>query len=186
MPPSQIQAVTLACHPDTRSAAVRGVAARVRRSPDASLTVTYVLEAMLERLRIPPPRPPRIGERLWQHSCCELFIARKGLPAYHEFNFAPSGEWAVYAFRRYRDAAPPADGTLQPQIALRRAADRLELEATIRLLPAYRDQRLSLGLAVVAEEDNGSLSYWAIRHAPGKPDFHHPDAFAVELDEVRD
>lgn len=186
MAPSQIQAVTLASHPDTRSAAVRSVAARVRRTPDAGLTVTYVLEAMLERLRIPPPRPPRIGERLWQHSCCELFIARKGQPAYHEFNFSPSGEWAVYAFRRYRDAAPLEDRTPQPQIALRRAADRLELEATIRLLAPYRDQKLSLGLAVVAEEENGALSYWAIRHAPGKPDFHHPDAFALELDEVRD
>jgi hypothetical protein len=186
MAPSQIQAVTLACHPDTRSAAVRSVAARVRRTPDAGLTVTYVLEAMLERLRIPPPRPPRIGERLWQHSCCELFIGRKGLPAYVEFNFSPSGEWAVYAFRRYRDAAPLEDRALQPQIALRRAADRLELEATIRLLAPYRDEKLALGLAVVAEEDNGALSYWAIRHAPGKPDFHHPDAFALELDEVRD
>jgi hypothetical protein len=35
------------------------------------------------------------------------------------------------------------------------------------------------------EDRSGSLSYWALRHAAGKPDFHHPDAFALELDEVR-
>jgi hypothetical protein len=92
----------------------------------------------------------------------------------------------VYAFRRYRDARPLEDAALQPQIALRRAADRLELEATIRLSAPYRNEKLALGLAVVAEEENGALSYWGIRHASGKPDFHHPDAFALELDEVRD
>ena len=35
-------------------------------------------------------------------------------------------------------------------------------------------------LAVI-EENDGRLSYWALRHAPGKPDFHHPEAFALEL-----
>jgi len=31
------------------------------------------------------------------------------------------------------------------------------------------------------EETNGRLSYWALAHPPGKPDFHHPDCFALEL-----
>jgi hypothetical protein len=33
----------------------------------------------------------------------------------------------------------------------------------------------------VIEAADGSLSYWALRHPPGKPDFHHRDAFALEL-----
>ena len=36
-------------------------------------------------------------------------------------------------------------------------------------------------LTAVVEDDRGSLSYWALRHAPGNPDFHDPDAFALEL-----
>ncbi len=40
---------------------------------------------------------------------------------------------------------------------------------------------LALGLSVVIEEESGALSYWALRHAPGKPDFHHASAFALEL-----
>jgi hypothetical protein len=54
-----------------------------------------------------------------------------------------------------------------------------------RLSPAYRRARLAVGLAVIIEEESGGLSYWALRHAPGKPDFHHAGAFALELDEVR-
>ena len=35
--------------------------------------------------------------------------------------------------------------------------------------------------AAVIEEDGGPLSYWALQHPPGNPDFHHPDGFALEL-----
>ena len=58
---------------------------------------------------------------------------------------------------------------------LQRGEDRLELTATV---PAERGP-LRIGLSVVVEAEN--ISYWALRHAPGKPDFHHPDAFALEL-----
>jgi hypothetical protein len=34
----------------------------------------------------------------------------------------------------------------------------------------------------VIEEKSGLLSYWALKHPPGKPDFHHPDAFALEVE----
>jgi hypothetical protein len=38
-----------------------------------------------------------------------------------------------------------------------------------------------LGLSAVIEDTRGSLSYWALAHPPGKPDFHHADGFALEL-----
>ena len=31
------------------------------------------------------------------------------------------------------------------------------------------------------EEASGRISYWALKHPPGRPDFHHPDGFALEL-----
>lgn len=40
---------------------------------------------------------------------------------------------------------------------------------------------LRVGLSAVIEETDGTKSYWALRHPPGPPDFHHPDCFAVEL-----
>jgi hypothetical protein len=62
----------------------------------------------------------------------------------------------------------------------------LELSAVIPsalLPPGPADAPLRIGLSAVIEDRDGSLSYWALRHPHGKPDFHHPDAFALELKE---
>jgi hypothetical protein len=186
MPPDTEHAVTLNCHPETPTDVVRGIAARVRRVPEGKLSVSFVFDGDLDRLRVPAPRAPAFADRLWQHTCCEIFIARKGLPAYHEFNLSPSGEWAVYAFDGYR--APCANGAraegLAPEVAVRGAASSLELAAVIRLdrISARNPGApLALGLSAVVEDNGGALSYWALRHPLGKPDFHHPQAFALEL-----
>ena len=121
---------------------------------------------------------------MWQHTCFELFLAEKGQQFYWEFNFSPSGEWAAYAFKSYRDGAAIEDDGLDPKIAVRSAANILELEALVRLdrLQTIKLQRrLRMGLSTVIEENDGTLSYWALKHPPGKPDFHHPDSFALEL-----
>jgi hypothetical protein len=110
------------------------------------------------------------------------------MPSYHELNFSPSREWAAYVFSGYRNGAPLGGDSLDPRITVRTLADRLELEATVplqRLSPQLVAGKLSVGLSAVVEDAEGGLSYWALRHPPGKPDFHHPEAFALELDEVR-
>ena len=141
MPSPPVHTAALTCHPGIRSHAVRGVRARVEPDADGMLALAYSLEGELARLRVPPPGRPRIAERLWQHTCCEVFIARAGQPAYHEFNLAPSGEWAAYAFARYRDGALLADEELDPRIAVRSSADGLALEASISLRPAVSGAR---------------------------------------------
>jgi hypothetical protein len=181
-------AVTLTCHPATPTDVVRGIAARVSRHPAGMLAVRYVLEGDLDRVRVPPPRAPRVAAKLWQHTCCEIFVARKGSPAYHEFNLSPSGEWAAYAFDAYRAPTPGAAdaAVVAPRVAVRGTAERLELDAEIRLdqLPeGHAGSKLMLGLSAVIEDNRGELSYWALRHPRGKPDFHHAEAFALELDE---
>ena len=40
---------------------------------------------------------------------------------------------------------------------------------------------LRVALAAVVEDATGDLSYWSLRHAAGKPDFHHSDGFVLEL-----
>jgi hypothetical protein len=161
--------IELIPHPRTPCAAVRAISARVSRTrPD--LIVSYSIEGDIGRVRL----PLRGEQPLWQHTCCELFVARKGAPAYREFNFALSGEWAAYEFERYRQGVPVQ--VEDPQIAVRASAGRLELDARV---PA--DGSLLLGLSAVIESDQG-LSYWALRHPPGEPDFHHADCLAMELE----
>lgn len=165
----------LVCHPLTPCDAVRNIDANVERTR-AGLSVAYRIEGDLQRIRIPAPRAPARAQRLWQHTCCEIFVARNGAPAYQEFNFSPSGEWAGYAFRRYREGGPSE--APDPRIAVRASAALLELDASIQTGAGA----LRLGLSAVIEERGGGLSYWALRHPPGKPDFHHAEAFALELD----
>jgi hypothetical protein len=182
--------VALLRHPESRGGAVRAIRARVRRTPEGALAVAFTVEADVARLRVPAPRPPRFAGRLWEHNCCEVFVARRGEPGYREINLSPSGEWAAYAFERYRERAQfdgldgldaEAAGS-DPGIVMARSKTVLELEATIRLDRLLPARALALGLSAVIEHADGSLSYWAIAHPPGRPDFHHTDAFALDIE----
>ena len=146
--------------------------------------ITYQVNGDLDKLKIPLNSFSRRADRLWQHTCFEAFIRADGDPCYYEFNFAPSGEWAAYSFRGYRDGAQLQDESWSPEIAVRRQADRIELDAIVRLdrLPAIRPgSLLRIGLSAVIEASDGTLSYWALKHPAATPDFHHPDSFALEL-----
>ena len=47
--------------------------------------------------------------------------------------------------------------------------------------PIFYGVAIALGLSAVIEEADGNVSYWALAHPPGKPDFHHSDCLALEL-----
>ena len=163
---------------------MRNVAARVSREPRGTLAITYSIEGDLTRLRVPPPRPPHIAPGLWQHTCCACFIAVKDDPGYHEFNLAPSGEWCAYAFAKYREGGPLVDEALNPRIAVRSRTEQIELDASIpldQLSANHPHASLMLALSAVIEDEHGGLSYWAVEHPPGKPDFHHSDSFILAL-----
>jgi len=165
----------LVCHPQSSSNLVRGVQVSLQRLSDGRLASRYVIEGAIDRLRIPPPAVPVRADGLWRHTCFEIFVSDR-MPAYREFNFSPSGQWSAYAFAAYRQAAEaPA---AEPSVSVRVATDRLELDASI---PVLETSRLSVALSAVIEDTSGELSYWALKHPPGKPDFHHPDSFVLEL-----
>lgn len=172
--------IELKPHPATRSEVVRTIRARVNRS-GATLLITYRLEGDIERIRIPPLSAPVMGHELWRHTCLEAFIKMDGAVAYHEFNFAPSREWAVYALSGYRSGTPLTDASMNPRISVRINASSLELDAIVRLdlLSTLHSQAvLQIGVAAVIKigED---ISYWALRHPADKPDFHDPASFAL-------
>lgn len=147
------------------------------------MKITFHLDGDVDKLHIPPSCPPRRGDQLWSHTCFETFVAPAGRSSYYEFNFAPSGEWAAYAFSGYREGGP-LDLVRGPAIAVRLTTARLELETLVTLdeLDGVAPEApLRVGVSAVIENQDGTLSYWALRHPPGRPDFHHPDAFALEI-----
>ena len=175
--------IELSRHPSTGSETVRAIEAFVRRTA-AELQITFRLDGDIPRIRVPSPSSPRFATQLWRHTCFEAFMAVEAQAAYHEFNFAPSGEWAIYAFRGYRNGEPLANDTMRPRIAVRSTGSQLELDALVQLdrLSAIHPRAfLRIGLSAVIEAIDG-LSYWALRHPTDRPDFHDADGFALLLE----
>ena len=171
------------CHNATPCDDVRAIRAFVRRKT-VELEIAFRLDGNISRIRLTGQGGPHGLGELWRHTCFEAFIRIDGHAAYHEFNFAPSREWRVYAFRAYRDAGPLANEWRSTTVAVNVTAERLELDTRILLTDLssiHAHSPLRLGLAAVIESHDGSLSYWAHHHPAGKPDFHHADAFALRL-----
>jgi hypothetical protein len=176
--------VSLRRHRMSRGGAAKAVEATVAQSERGALVVAYAVRGDLSRMEIPPPRATRRADRLWEHTCFEAFVAGVNDPAYYEFNFAPSTEWAVYFFERYRERCESHESDAPPRLTVRTGENRLEIEATIdlhSLAEIWPAPPLRVALAAVVEEKGGALSYWALKHPVGKPDFHHPDGFALEI-----
>ncbi|MFM5923381.1 MAG: hypothetical protein ACKOPG_04255 [Novosphingobium sp.] len=109
----------------------------------------------------------------------ELFIADQDGPGYREFNFSPSGAWAAYGFDAYREGMADLRFETVPEVYDRlQSADDARLNARIF---ALSPSEVKIALSAVIEETNGTKSYWALAHPPGKPDFHHPACFAATL-----
>lgn len=153
-------------------------------SPGSALQFRFTLSGDVSALRIPTPAEGP-ADRLWEHTCFEAFVRGGEGPGYVEFNFAPSGQWARYEFADYRERIK-APGAPTPLVQVERGDDRLSLVATVPAdaLPPL-DAGFALALTTVVEAADGSVSYWALRHPPGRPDFHHADGFACVFDAPR-
>jgi hypothetical protein len=172
----------LTAHPSTPNDAVRSLGVRVRAEKPDVLVFQYSLNADMSCVRVPPSGGGRPVDALWKHTCFEAFVAATDAPGYHEFNFSPSNDWAIYRFSAYREGMSRVESGAAPQISLCRGDGRLELESAVHLGPLadLRDaRRLRVAMAAVIEDDTGGLSYWGLRHPPGKPDFHHSNGFIL-------
>ena len=162
---------------------VRALDVAVSRTADGALVAIYECDCAAGVLCLPDARPAEAADELWRHTCCELFVGVAGDAAYREFNFSPSGQWAMYGFSAYRvrdssnlNVAGPAPHI---EFALGETGWRLEVRLDAAALPLRAAKQIELGVAVVLEAANGDLSYWALRHAAGQPDFHHRESFVL-------
>lgn len=164
---------------------VRSLTVYARRLGEHGLLLRYRVEGDPDALRLPAPRPSAHADRLWLHTCFEAFVKPAGARGYLELNFAPSGEWAIYLFDDYRRGVQPRAPRHPPGIVVRQGADRLEVDVRVDFEGLFTESArvddLRLALAAVLEDRQGRLSYWALEHPSDRPDFHHPDSFALTL-----
>lgn len=168
----------LECHPRTPCAAVRAVETEIVVDAKDEIVVGYRIIGDLAGLRV-----PRIGtrldpERLWEHTCCELFVAPTTRDDYVEWNFSPTGQCTRFDFSSYR-RRERASPILAPS-SVRVDPGQLRLTARAPLGCGIGDSA-RVSLTTVIEDATGRRSYWAMRHPLDQPDFHHREGFALSL-----
>ena len=125
-------------------------------------------------------------DNLWHGSCFELFVKPDGR-GYVEYNFAPLEAWNAYSFVDWRMGRRAYQPDVEPRIVDSRTDGRREsFPARYELDVVISPDILALApaaasLAAILQEEDGTMSYWALAHPPGEPNFHHPDCFAATL-----
>jgi hypothetical protein len=170
----------LKIHPDTCCDPAVHIEASFVRTP-SDLLLRFELAGIRE-LVIPPAKRSGHADGLWRHTCFEAFLRPSAGEGYYELNFSPSTQWAAYCFTGYRTGMQNLE-CAAPLIEVTRDEDNLKLAARISssCFEGLTENTWRIGLSAVIEETSGRLSYWALRHPPGKPDFHHRDGLALDL-----
>ena len=151
---------------------------------NATLNLFFCVGAPASRFVIPQSTMPARRNELWRTTCFEAFLREEGRQTYAEWNFAPSQDWAAYAFSAPRTDMAPAGVDADPYIRVEDNMTWWALGATIAI-PAAAS--FELGLSAVIEEKDGQKSYWALAHpangVDAPPDFHDPTCFLARLSE---
>ena len=162
-------------HPDHPPLAVSQVEARVIGLDADWLRLRWRVENS-QRLFVPPFAGRGRADELWRTTCFEAFLRPVGWEAYVELNLSPSERWNAYDFERYREGMSERPFPREPECTLRQGSSFAIFDAAVPVagLPGGE---CAVGLSAVLEEEGGTLSYWALAHADGKPDFHAPACF---------
>ncbi|MCW3837774.1 DOMON-like domain-containing protein [Sphingomonas canadensis] len=166
-------------HPSTGPSAISEVTVVVTRT-FGGIDLRYRVRGGIDRLVVPGASLPQRSDGLWKTTCFELFAKLHDEDGYQEFNFAPSSRWAAYRFDGYRSGMREA-AMFYHQITPRSEPGLFELHVNV-IAEEMADLAVwQAALSAVIEETDGTKSYWALHHPPGKPDFHHPDCFVIDL-----
>ena len=154
----------------------------VERKPAGGLWLRYYVDGPDGAVVLPHSDVTGRANNLWQTTCFEAFVRRAGEKDYIELNAAPSLQWAAYHFTDYRVGMAELALTAAPDIGCDASATHFALELDVSLPEIWAEQAWEIGISAVIEETDGTKSYWALAHPPGKPDFHHPDCFTLQLE----
>jgi hypothetical protein len=136
----------------------------------------------LPMIILPLAQSPTRQRDLWEHTCCEFFLGLPDSTQYWEFNLSPAGHWNVYQLLDYRQnlTEDQAFDALPFQVSQGENYWQLQLKVDLSKIISPK-QNLVVGVTAVIEDQTNQLSYWALAHPGKEPDFHHRDAFILEL-----
>ena len=174
-----MQTHLLTAHPAHPPLKVTSVEARITGTDENWLRVRWRIEDA-QALVAPPFAGKGRADELWKSTCFELFLKPLGGKGYCELNLSPSERWNAYDFDGYREGMRERPFPREPECTMRQGSSFAIFDAAIPVagLPAAD---CAMGLAAVIEEEGGTLSYWALAHPEGKPDFHAQACFALML-----
>ncbi|MGN6376425.1 MAG: DOMON-like domain-containing protein [Sphingomonas sp.] len=167
-------------HPDFADSPIASIEVAATRASHGRLDFEFCAAGDVDRASWPDWIGVEPADGLWQHSCFEAFVGFPDQPGYVELNFSTSGQWAAYQFDGYRAGMRPLGQVLvaggrtwgEQSLRVRRSVQLTALDAEIDWC---------LGLSAVIEAADGTKSYWALAHPPGRPDFHASVCFAARL-----
>ena len=174
-----MQTHALIAHPAHGPLQIKSVEAKIIGADSEWLRVRWRIDGA-QALIVPPFAGKGRADELWQTTCFELFLMPGAGPAYCEFNLSPSERWAAYDFTGYREGMAERPATREPQTMIRQGSSFAIFDAALPI-DALPPPECRMNLAAVIEEEGGVKSYWALAHAPGKPDFHDAACFVAAL-----
>jgi hypothetical protein len=174
-----MQTHLLIAHPDHPPANISRIEARIIGRDASWLRVRWRIEGS-QALVVPAFAGKGRADDLWKSTCFELFLNPLGGEPYCELNLSPSERWNAYDFDGYREGMRERPFPREPECTIRQGSSFAIFDAAIPAagLPGAD---CAMGLSAVIEEEGSALSYWALAHPEGKPDFHAPACFAATL-----
>ncbi len=166
-------------HPDFPPLAVTAVEARIIGVDASWLRARWRIEGS-QQLVVPAFAGKGRADELWKTTCFELFLKPAGGEAYCEFNLSPSERWNAYDFTSYRAGMTERPLPREPECTMRLGSSFAIFDAAIPVAGVPQGD-CTMGMSAVIEEQGGQVSYWALAHPEGKPDFHDPACFAAVL-----
>ena len=127
--------------------------------------------AQKNALLLPKGKTRERRDFLWQATCLECFATDSDSPKYWEYNFAPNGAWALYAFDSYRKKSREPDSA-PPLIFYKKTQKRhFQFQIAIQTLPPFPNPQWHF--CAVLKNKKGELFYFAETHLKPNPDFHY-------------
>ncbi|MFS4457627.1 DOMON-like domain-containing protein [Bdellovibrio sp. HCB2-146] len=147
-----------------------------------SLLIEYKVSGPLHQLIFPVQSfVESRRDELWKATCLEAFFSTDSAAStpYIEMNCAPNGDWNAYEFSSYRQGMKASED-LKVRLIHREGSEE-EVLFRVRIEGASLRGKKWASLTTILQFQDGTHSYWALKHPRPQPDFHDKGAFIAPL-----